>query len=201
MHDHRCMTIDGRKIDFDEFNALLRQKIMNIAGIDDVSGFELYSSLRMLANMFDAFLGQNDGETGISTARMGILVRLMMDESLGIKEPLTPTALSRFQNVSKNTISSLIRGLEDQGLVTRELDREDKRVFRLKITEEGKKLVVAETPRTAQYLNMISSDLSKDEIRQLIGLLQKLRDSMIKQAHKQKHNKDFHDEPLPDQFQ
>jgi DNA-binding MarR family transcriptional regulator len=196
MHNHGCVNVDGKKLGFDEFNLLLRQNIKKIAGIDDVSGFELYSSMRMLANMFDSFLNQNDGDRGISTARMGILARLTMDEKLGINEPLTPTALSRFQNVSKNTISSLIRGLEDQGLVTREIDREDKRVFRVKITEEGKKLVIAETPRMAQYLNLMTSDLSKEEITQLIGLLQKLRGSMINQVHKFKQDKTNHDDSV-----
>jgi DNA-binding MarR family transcriptional regulator len=96
---------------------------------------------------------------------------------------MTPTELSRFQNVSKNTISSLVRGLEEQGLVTREIDRDDKRIFRLRITDKGRNLVMEETPKRAIYLNTLVTDLNDEEKQRLIELLFKLRGSLINQAH------------------
>jgi DNA-binding MarR family transcriptional regulator len=194
MHTHKCPRINGKEIGPDELNELLKQKVKTIAGIDDVSGFELFTLLHVLANMSDALVGQNEGDRGLSSARGGILMRLFVDETLGIESPLTPTELSRFQHVSKNTISSLIRGLEDQGLVTRELDKEDKRVFRLKITDEGKKLVKEFIPRKAQLMNSLTSSLSSDELEQLIFLLQKLRSTLIKKLHENKKDKNYQDE-------
>ena len=173
----------GPGMNFEEFNLLLRQNVKAIAGNDDISGFELYNGIHMLANMFDSFLNIRDSEIEVSSQRMGILMRLYMDEKLNIGEPLTPTVLSHFQNVSKNTISSLIRGLEEQGLVTREIDQCDKRIFRLRITDKGRDLVVKETPKRSVFLNQLVSDLEEGEKQQLINLLMKLRKSLVAQAH------------------
>jgi len=183
MKDHEFPHRNGRKIAFEEFNRELRQNVKAIAETDDISGFELSSGIHMLANMFDSFLNVRDNEIGISSQRMGILMRLYMDDKMGIDGALTPTELSRFQNVSKNTISSLIRGLEEQGLVTREIDRDDKRIFRLRITDKGRELVKEETPKRAVFLNQLVTDLSVNERQQLTELLLKLRKSMINQAH------------------
>jgi MarR family 2-MHQ and catechol resistance regulon transcriptional repressor len=117
---------------------------------------------------------------------MGILMRLMMDEKMGVGEPLTPTVLSEFQNVSKNTISSLIRGLEEQGLVTREIDQKDKRMFRLRITDKGRDLVHEDLPQMAVMMNTLTEVLSTEEKAQLLSLLGKLKMSLIEQAHRNK---------------
>jgi DNA-binding MarR family transcriptional regulator len=168
---------------FEHLNEVMLENMKEISGTDDVSGFQLGSNIRMLANFYDSFLLQKDGEKCISGPRLGILIRLMMEEKYGISKPMTPTFLSRSQNVSKNTISSLIAGLEAQGLVTREIDPNDKRVFQLHITEKGRELVKEEAPQKAKFMNSLASELSIEEKKQLIELLQKLRKSVISQAH------------------
>jgi MarR family 2-MHQ and catechol resistance regulon transcriptional repressor len=186
MDKHGCFHSMGKKISFEEFNMMMRQNIIDITKSKDVSGIEISSSVRMLANMFDALSGQNESEKGISGPRMGILMRLMMDEKMGVGEPLTPTVLSEFQNVSKNTISSLIRGLEEQGLVTREIDQKDKRMFRLRITDKGRDLVHEDLPQMAVMMNTLTEVLSTEEKAQLLSLLGKLKMSLIEQAHRNK---------------
>lgn len=183
MEDHKFNHSRGHRPSFEEFNRNLRENVKELSRTEDISGFELSTGIHMLANMFESFLNIRDNEIGVSSQRMGILMRLYMDEKMGINEPLTPTMLSRFQNVSKNTISSLIRGLEGQGLVTREIDQEDKRIFRLRITEKGRNLVQKETPQRAVFLNKLVSSLTEEERCQLSDLLMKLRKSMIDQAH------------------
>jgi DNA-binding MarR family transcriptional regulator len=183
MDKHNCSHPHGNRHSFEEFNLRMHQYVKEISQTDDVIGFEISSSIRMLANMFDSMLNLKDNDKGISGPRMGILMRLMMDEKLDFNEPLTPTGLSRFQNVSKNTISSLIRGLEEQGLVTREIDQNDKRIFRLRITEQGRALVSSEAPQKAVFLNSLIEDLTTDEKEQLRTLLAKLKMSMITKAH------------------
>jgi DNA-binding MarR family transcriptional regulator len=185
----KCFHMNGKEISFDEFNEMVKQRVKMMAGIDDVRGFELFTLLHMLANVSDTLTSQNDGDRGVSSARACILMRLFVDDSMGIDSSLTPTELSRFQNVSKNTISSLIRGLEDQGLVTRELDQNDKRVFRLKITDSGRQLVRDFVPRKAQLMNTLTNGLSPAELDQLLTLLQKLRGSLIMKVHENRKKK------------
>jgi MarR family transcriptional regulator, negative regulator of the multidrug operon emrRAB len=92
---------------------------------------------------------------------------------------MSPTHLSRCQNVSKNTISSLIGGLEEQGLVERELDRTDKRVFRIHLTDTGRQAVQETAPEHVAYLNALAGGLTEEERGQLIGLLEKLHASLL----------------------
>ena len=91
---------------------------------------------------------------------------------------LSPTELSRLQLVTKNTISSLLRSLEEQGLIERTLDVKDRRQFQIHLTDEGRDLIRASTPEHVIYLNQLAGDLTPDEITQLDELLHKLRVSL-----------------------
>ncbi len=94
---------------------------------------------------------------------------------MGKPEGITPTELSHFQRVSKNTISALLRGLEEQGLIQRNLDSEDLRVFRIQLTDAGRALVLNTAPNRIAGLNKLLSGLNPEEREQLILLLEKLR--------------------------
>ena len=88
---------------------------------------------------------------------------LIGDEQLGRKEGITPTLLSRYQSVSKNTISALLRGLEEQGFIQRALDPVDHRIFRIQLTPAGRQFVQTTSPDRMMYLNQLVSGLKVDE--------------------------------------
>jgi len=144
----------------------------------DIKGLELSGLIRMLANYYAAIVAHKMEPGELSGPRMGILIRLLVAEKNGNKDGINPTALSRFQNVKKNTISSLLRGLEESGYVERNLDPTDKRVFLIRITESGRKMMETVGPQRLKTMNDLASDLSEDEKTQLIFLLEKLRKSM-----------------------
>lgn len=52
--------------------------------------------------------------------RWGLLMRLYIEEVSGNMSGLSPSQLSHYQHVSKNTVSALLRGLEEQGLIARQ---------------------------------------------------------------------------------
>jgi DNA-binding MarR family transcriptional regulator len=106
-----------------------------------------------------------------------------VNEQIEDGEGVTPTLLSHMQNVSKNTISSLIKGLEDQGLVRRENDAHDRRIYRLHLTDTGRDYVKEMTPRHLQYINSLTEDLSSEDKDQLIALLGKLTSSLIERGN------------------
>jgi len=100
-----------------------------------------------------------------------------MAEQMG-RPALSPTELSKIQNVTKNTISSHLRSLEAQGYITRTLHEKDRRQFLIQLSEQGRELIRTTTPRYIGNLNQITSDLSSEEIEQLQTLLQKLLTSL-----------------------
>ncbi len=157
----------------------IRSSVHELAGRDaDSYGIELAAMLHLVARVYEAVNPvEKDGE--ISRSRWGILMRLMGEERQGRVEGVTPTYLSRCQNVSKNTISALLRGLEEQGLVTRQLDPIDHRLFRIQLTDAGRRIILDSAPRHVAYLNRLASELTLEERDRLMDLLARLFHSVV----------------------
>jgi DNA-binding MarR family transcriptional regulator len=160
---------------------ILRERVREVAGEVDTTGIELLVKLRMTANQYDALADERLRDFGLSGPRWGLLLRLMTEERTGT-DGTTPTHLSRCQNVSKNTISALLGGLEEQGLVERSLDADDKRVFRIRLTESGRAIVQATAPEHVAFLRQLAAGLTESERSQLLALLGKLQGSLIEQS-------------------
>jgi len=158
--------------------AHLREHVRELTGLQDTSGIELFGLMRMMMNLCEAIETQHLSENDLSAPRWGLLMRLFAEERHGRAEGICPSSLSRFQRVSRNTISSLLRGLEEQGLIRRALDRDDRRRFRIQLTAAGRELVQSTAPQRIQYLNRMVSGLSRAEREQLIALLSKLYRSL-----------------------
>src|SRR2546428_10423050 len=75
--------------------------------------------------------------SGLSWSKLFILLWLRAMQDAGEKG-LNPSALSGHLAVTRNTVSTLLGGLEHQGYVTRELAPEDKRRFVLRLTPAGR---------------------------------------------------------------
>lgn len=184
MHDY------DTKPDPEMIREHMRSQLKKHFGIEDTIGIELFSTIRMLGNLLDAMDNQQMAEDTLSGPRMRLMMRLMGEEDCGNKDGLTPTALSRFQRVSKNTISSLLRGLEDQGLIQRDLDPQDYRIFRIQLTPAGRELIQKVAPQRLGKMNEMASVLEPEEREQLILLLGKLQQSLLVKFHefKEKQN-------------
>jgi len=152
----------------------MHEHMQRLSGLDDVTGIELFALLHMASNLSEAVHNRACGEEALSAPRFGLLLRLLVEEQVGRTDGLTPTALSHHQNVSKNTISSLLRGLEAQGLIQRTIDPQDYRVFRIQLTAAGRELVTATAPARLQQLNDIAAGLTASERQMLVTFLDKL---------------------------
>ena len=159
----------------------LRSRLKELLGLEDTSGVEILGAIRALTRLYECVESQRADRLDLSGARFGLLL-LMAHEQRGKEQGLTPTALSHFQGVSKNTISSLLRGLEEQGYIERTLDAEDYRVFRIRLTAAGREVVQLMAPRRVAFVNQLAAGLSAEEREQLLVLLEKLRRSMVAQA-------------------
>jgi DNA-binding MarR family transcriptional regulator len=168
----------GKEDHYEKMHKHLQQHLLKMTDGADIKGLELSSLIRVLANYYSAIVTHKKVPGELSGPRMGILVRLMVAEDSGDKNGINPTALSHFQDVKKNTMSSLLRGLEESGLIERTMDPNDKRVFLIRISEAGRKMMETVGPKRLSMMNDLASDLSNEEKNQLIFLLEKLRNSM-----------------------
>jgi DNA-binding MarR family transcriptional regulator len=179
MHFPSCMNEER----VEAMQARMRRYLRDLSGLDDTSGIELLTMLHKVVHLCDAIENKELSKSGLSGPRWAVLLRLMAEEQLDKSDGITPTSLSHFQCVSKNTISALLRGLEEQGLIQRTLDPADYRLFRIQLTSAGRELVQATAPQRIAYLNQMISGLSGAERDQLSTLLAKLQRSVLVQSN------------------
>ena len=143
-----------------------------------MTGLELIRWLHMVTNAYAGAADEQLRDAGLSGPRWVLLFRLLAEERCGCGEGISPTHLSQRQNVSKNTISVLLRGLEEQGLIERTLVPDDRRAFQIRLTDAGRTLVETTAPAHIAFLNEMTAGLTAEENAQLIDLLQKLHRSL-----------------------
>ncbi len=141
-------------------------------------GVELVRMIHLLANTYETVIDERLSHVQLTGARWGLLLRLWRAEKLG-NSSVRPTQLSHFQRVSKNTISSHLRSLEEQGLIERTIDPQDRRRFCIRLSEAGRAVVQATAPEHLQFLNELPTALNPEEIAQLRELLQRLHRSIL----------------------
>jgi DNA-binding MarR family transcriptional regulator len=168
---------------FDEMQERWHHKLQEMAGGQATDGLEMVNLMRMTLHFIDAKVNQNPLLSDLSGPRMGILMRLLADEDFGNHEGLNPTLLSHYQNVKKNTVSSLLSGLEEQGMIERTINPEDKRGFNIRLTAVGRERIIASMPERFNCINQITSGLNSEEKQQMIKLLGKLRTSLLASHH------------------
>ena len=164
----------------------MRRHIHEIFKVDDTHGIEVFVLIQMIAHLSETLDCQNDSDTELSGPRWRLMLRLLIEETRGNCPGITPTELSQTQSVSKNTVSALLRGLEAQGLIKREVDANDYRVFRIRLTDQGRDLILTSGPVRIAALNDLTGGLSLEECDQLTALLDKLAQPLVHQMFKSK---------------
>ena len=115
------------------------EAVMNgILQSPDPAKIDLFRHFKVISHLLSLLSGQYHKET-LSVARMQLLVRLLVERNLGNTEGISPSGLSKFLRVSRNTVSALLNGLEEQGLIERELHPTDRRQFLIRITAAGER--------------------------------------------------------------
>lgn len=74
--------------------------------------------------------------------------------------PLTLGELAELERVQPPTVTAAVGRLEEQGLVDRRRDPEDRRVARVQVTAAGRKLLKETRSRTSAYLERRVDELS-----------------------------------------
>lgn len=159
---------------------MLFHQIMAELGVGELYGVELLRLVKMTANAYDTLTTERMRTENLSSPRWRLLWHLFMEDQQG--GTLSPTQLAQLQRLSKNTVSAHLRSLEEQGLIAREIDREDLRQFQIRLTESGRALVRSATPGHMHFLNELAEDLTPEEIRMLQELLQKLHSSLLSRS-------------------
>jgi MarR family transcriptional regulator, organic hydroperoxide resistance regulator len=121
-------------------------------------------------------LGEQSLEAAdISFAQYRILMSLLFAEQMdGRADGLNPSEISEWHGTSRNTISSLLRNLEEDEYVVRHLDENDRRKFNICLTEAGRELVRQHARTHLQATTSCFNALTAEEQELLSQLLHKI---------------------------
>lgn len=153
-----------------------------IFNVDDMSDLKLFMKLKAANHLVNQLIAARPTVEAMSHSRMRLLVRLTANERQGKTEGLSPSDLSRYSGVSRNTISALLNGLEERNLIERHVNPEDRRQFKIRITPGGQELVQHDSPVFAQFISDLFDPLSPEERVTLQTLLDKLFHGLIQKA-------------------
>jgi DNA-binding MarR family transcriptional regulator len=151
----------------------------------DPKAMSLADEVRFVSRAIYHVGAQSLDEAGLSFAQYTVLMHLLFAEQMGDKGELNPSEISHRQGVSRNTISSLIRSLEEDGLIERRLDANDRRRFNISLTEAGRARVTAYARQHLAKMGSCFSVLTDQEQESLYRLLRKVHTHVKVVGHKQ----------------
>lgn len=100
--------------------------------MDDHDPLEMASRLRLATARLARRLRQQSG-TGLSPSLYSALI------SIDVNGPLTLGRLAKIEQVAPPTITRVAAKLEDDGLVVRKVDANDRRIVRVEVSAEGRR--------------------------------------------------------------
>ncbi len=122
-------------------------------------------------------LRRTDDTTGLSPARLSALSVVVF------AGPRTLGELASVEQVRPPTMTHLVRGLGQQGLVRRESDDDDKRVVRISATQKGRQLLERARQLRLKGLTERILDLNASEVAALetaIPIIERLSETRQK---------------------
>lgn len=105
---------------------------------------------------------------GTTSSQFSILFNLSVEESTPMSE------LSKQSACVNSNITSIIGRMEERGLVRRIQDKNDRRVVRVELTDDGKELYNKTVLPHKEFLGKMLDCFSEDELIELNNLLDKV---------------------------
>ncbi|ETA68437.1 MAG: hypothetical protein PWQ75_810 [Methanolobus sp.] len=98
--------------------------------------------------------------------------------TLSHKDGCSQESLARYLKFSKATATRVITALEKEGYVYREKDENDRRIYRVFISDKGMGVVPAINAALQEWNDILLSDLSDDEEQIFRKLLDKTKNTL-----------------------
>jgi DNA-binding MarR family transcriptional regulator len=131
---------------------------------------ELTSRLRLAITRLARRLRQQ-AEGDVTPSQQSALATILH------RGPLTLGALATIERVQPPSMTRIVSSLEEQGLVRRDTDANDRRVARVQVTADGRRLVERNRSRKNAYLARRLGQLTAEEvavIEQAVALLERV---------------------------
>jgi MarR family transcriptional regulator, organic hydroperoxide resistance regulator len=98
------------------------------------------------------------------------------------EEPVQPSDISSFMNISTARIAAALGNLERKGLVTRRIDPSDRRRILVELTQEGKQLAEAQRRGMQAHFTWLTESLGETDATELVRIVGRLA-TLITEKH------------------
>jgi DNA-binding MarR family transcriptional regulator len=136
----------------------------------DVTAIASFLYLLRIATDLSLALDTCLSKHGLLQGRWWVLILLMREENT----TATPSVLAQKVGVSRATMTGLIDGLEQNGLVARVFAKEDRRSVKVKLTDAGQAKLDIVMPDYYRRLRQCMQGLDEEkrvQLQQLLGLV------------------------------
>jgi DNA-binding MarR family transcriptional regulator len=148
---------------------LFLDRLVDIPGLDpEVEG--IVDRINSLRNKFRRALEETLGEHGLTWGEWKVLGSLILGEG----ECSSPGELSTELEVSSGAMTNRLDRLEQDGLIRRVRDPEDRRGVKIELTDAGRRAWTDSTSAQARKEALVAAALTKKEQGELNALLRKL---------------------------
>ncbi len=151
---------------------MFKEHMREAFGDDMMTSIEVYGFLFRVARDLFAAAQNYLGRYGLSDGRIAVLIQLRTAPD----HSLTPSELAERMFVTRGTMTGLLDGLENAGLVARKHHAEDRRMLTIQLTQKGIDLLEELLPEHVRRIKAMveKADLSEEEQKQLLTLLMKV---------------------------
>lgn len=146
--DHKEMEIDVERI------AFMEKELRYISGIIKQKGREILSSYTITPPQF-------------------VALQWLFEHG-----DMTIGDLSNKMYLAFSTTTDLVDRMEKNEMVVRIREEQDRRVVRIKLLEEGERVIEEVIQKRREYLNTVLENFSEDESEKFAALLEKLHTNM-----------------------
>ena len=133
-----------------------------------MTNFEVDVRLIKLSGLISASWQQAAAQWDLSPTAVHLLLALRKEDDV---------PMGRFPQVcpaTKSNVTAVVDSLEERGLVMRHPDSADRRVIRIRLTEEGRHLAARLPSHAELFADSPTAHLSPEERDQLCRLLEKI---------------------------
>lgn len=94
------------------------------------------------------------------------------------KDGISQEELSHILDFDKGTTARALKKLEKEEYIERKQDPQDKRAYKVYVTEKGKSIIPVLNKLRKNLTNILASDLSKKEKEMTLGLLERMAENI-----------------------
>ncbi len=152
--------------------------IQRISPEADPTSVVLFRQVRRADRLLTRFAEKQLETIGLSWPKFQLLLMLQANETYGAGSGLQPSELSDLQGIPRNNVSILLGDLEEEGLISREVDGMDRRKFVIRLTSQGRKILKSKLGTQFQQITKCFAAFNHEERATLLELLTRLTQSL-----------------------